>query len=252
MRTFLALIRRECQERRGLFIAIGVFAGLALGATILAGSNLMEPGVLDLGNVGTISGAPYFLLAFVLTFFYLTGALHGERRDRSVYFWKSMPVGDATTVAAKLVVGVLLIPGVCLAAMAVNHLVVLVWAPWDVWRTAQFPELWVHGIVGVIVYVFWGLPVWGWLLLTSAVAPRLPMLLALSPLLLFIFREIPLLRVLSDFILAHARRIPLPGTAYDISESLALFASLEMFIGIAVGAACLAGAILARRVLNET
>ena len=88
MRTFLALIRRECQERRGIFIAIGIFAGFALAATMLAGSNLAESGVLDLGNVGTISGTPYFLLAFVLTFFYLTGALHGDRRDRSVYFWR--------------------------------------------------------------------------------------------------------------------------------------------------------------------
>ena len=67
--------------------------------------------------------APYDMAAGLLMLdllivgvFYCLDALHGERRDRSMLFWKSLPVSDLTTVLAKAS-----IPLVDSAAADVRH-----------------------------------------------------------------------------------------------------------------------------------
>lgn len=259
MTAFLALVRRELLERRGLFIAIAAFAAFVIAMTIFASAEIdmdelqanLEDSEVGYG-LAVATGMPFFLLAFVLTFFHLTGSVHGERRDRSVYFYKSMPVGDTVTVITKLAIGVVLIPLACVGAMALTQVVAYVRLPAQMWPAADLPGLWLHSLVGYAVYVFWGLPVWGWLLLVSALAPRLPALISLSPVLLVMFGEYEAIAPLADFIVSHAAGAPLPGGAADIAESLALFHRADLYLGVIVGAGFIAGAIRARRVLNET
>jgi ABC-2 type transport system permease protein len=42
------------------------------------------------------------VLSFVI-FFYLLGALYDDRRDRSILFWKSLPLSDTSTVLSKVI-----------------------------------------------------------------------------------------------------------------------------------------------------
>ena len=47
---------------------------------------------------------------FIVGIFYCLDALHGERRDRSILFWKSLPVSDLTTVLSKVFVPLVILP----------------------------------------------------------------------------------------------------------------------------------------------
>src|SRR5262249_9324111 len=58
---------------------------------------------------------------FVVAFFYCLDALHGERRDRSILFWKSLPVSDLTTVLAKATIPLVILPLVTVAITVVTH-----------------------------------------------------------------------------------------------------------------------------------
>ena len=47
---------------------------------------------------------------FCRAVFYCLDALHGERRDRSILFWKSLPVSDLTTVLSKASIPLVMMP----------------------------------------------------------------------------------------------------------------------------------------------
>ena len=66
--------------------------------------------------------APLLCILWLVVFFYLLGALYEERRDRSILFWKSMPVSDVMTVASKLVTALLVVPLVYLVGIATLQL----------------------------------------------------------------------------------------------------------------------------------
>src|SRR5688500_3753928 len=58
--------------------------------------------------------APIMLTTLIIAFFYGLDALHGERRDRSILFWKSLPVSDRTPVLSKVLVMMAVLPGIAL------------------------------------------------------------------------------------------------------------------------------------------
>ena len=66
------------------------------------------------------SAWPFIVLAFVL-FFYCLGALYDDRKDRSVLFWKSLPVSDAQTVLSKVASAVLVAPVLACRASLVAY-----------------------------------------------------------------------------------------------------------------------------------
>lgn len=128
------------------------------------------------------------VMVFVV-FFYLLGSLYDERRDRSVLFWKSLPVADTETVLSKLAWAVVLAP---LFAIAIGIGIGLML--WLVLGTAAFlngipgasamftdsqPLRLILQVLSVIpVYTAWSLPTVGWLMLCSAWAKRFPFLWA--------------------------------------------------------------------------
>ncbi|MCA1713988.1 MAG: ABC-2 transporter permease [Gammaproteobacteria bacterium] len=132
---------------------------------------------------------PLIVLAFVV-FFYCLGALYDERKDRSVLFWKSLPVSDRDTVLSKaasaLVVAPVLAIGAALATMIGFMVIIsvvvmlhggnpvqLLWGPGSPLAVAgQF-------IAAIPVYALWALPTVGWLLLCSAWARSKPFLWAI-------------------------------------------------------------------------
>jgi ABC-2 type transport system permease protein len=132
---------------------------------------------------------PFIVLTFVV-FFYCLGALYDDRKDRSVLFWKSLPLSDRDTVLSKvasaLVVAPILAVGAALATMlgflVLISLVVLLhggnpvtllWGPGSPLAIAG------RFLAAIPVYVLWALPTVGWLLLCSAWARSKPFLWAI-------------------------------------------------------------------------
>jgi ABC-2 type transport system permease protein len=135
------------------------------------------------------SAWPFIVLAFVV-FFYCLGALYDERKDRSVLFWKSLPVSDAQTVLSKVASAVVVAPLLALAASFVTMLgfmvmisivvvfhganpVTLLWGP------ASPLQIMAGSLAWIPVYALWALPTVGWLLLCSAWSRSKPFLWAI-------------------------------------------------------------------------
>lgn len=130
------------------------------------------------------------LLAGIVAFFYCIGAIYDERKDRSLLFWKSMPVSDRDTVVSKAVMALVIIPG---TAMLVSAALVLVYAalvsiaclfvgvsPLMVWQHSNPVGVIASVFAGLPLHALWALPAAGWLLLCSAYAKRVPLLWAIG------------------------------------------------------------------------
>ncbi len=132
---------------------------------------------------------PMMVLGFVV-FFYLLSALFDERKDRSVLFWKSMPVSDSETVLSKLLSGLVVAPLIAIAVSLVTMLAfALIVSVFMLGNGLPLSLLWSNIdpllIVGqllvmVPLYALWALPTAGWLLLCSAWSRRVPFLWAVG------------------------------------------------------------------------
>lgn len=135
------------------------------------------------------SSWPFIVLAFVV-FFYCLGALYDERKDRSVLFWKSLPVSDAETVLSKAVSATVVAPVLAVGAALVTMLGFLVVLSLFVmahggnplrllWGPASPFGIAAQLVASIPVYALWSLPTVGWLLLCSAWARSKPFLWAI-------------------------------------------------------------------------
>src|SRR5437588_10682307 len=198
LRRFYWSLRRELWESRSIYIAPLVVAGLSLlgfgiglpfhfHATSQAQKyDAMAQAYLFVG----------FLLMgtnFVVAVFYCLDALHGERRDRSILFWKSLPVSDVTAVLAKASIPIVILPLIAFAATVATQFVMLLMnSALLAGRGMAVAPLWAHvSLVQMslalfyhllVVHGFWYAPFYGWLLLVSAWARRMVFLWAALPL----------------------------------------------------------------------
>ena len=108
-------VRRELWEYRSIYVApLVVSAVYLLGfliRTVTFPHRMRAIAALDPEHQRQAILAPYhfseaMLMAtmMIVGIFYCLDALHGERRDRSILFWKSLPVSDLTTVLSKAVI----------------------------------------------------------------------------------------------------------------------------------------------------
>ncbi|HSZ62203.1 MAG TPA: hypothetical protein VK828_10420 [Terriglobales bacterium] len=202
MRRFYWSVRRELWENRYLYIA-----PLAVAALIVVGyglglvhlpDKLRAAAALDAMQQQERIEQPYTFAALLLMFttllvpmFYCLDALYGERRDRSVLFWKSLPVSDLTTVLAKASIPFVAIPLLTWVITVVTHFVMLLLAGVRLLGTGlsvsshvSFGQMeWILFYHLVVGHGFWYAPFWGWLLLVSAWSRRAPYLWATLPLL---------------------------------------------------------------------
>lgn len=202
VRPFYWSLRRELWEHRSLYLAPSVIALLLLLAVLIAAFKLPE----SMAGFDTfapqqqqqIVSAPYAVIALALivtsmivSLFYCLDALYGERRDRSVLFWKSLPVSDWTTVLAKLAVPMLVVPVFLFALITAMQLVVLIGnvVLWSARGLSvgnlllQLPLLDMPlGVAHFLITVaIWYAPIYAWLLLVSAWAQRSPVVWAVVP-----------------------------------------------------------------------
>ena len=147
-RPFYWSIRRELWEYRSIYIAplavAAVFLAGFLISTVRLPQKMRDLAALDASRQQELIQQPYVFAAllimgatFVVAFFYCLDALQGERRDRSILFWKSLPVSDLTTVLSKAAIALVIIPLLTFAISMVTiwimyliSTVVLVAAAW--------------------------------------------------------------------------------------------------------------------------
>ena len=189
-------VRRELWENRSIHIAPLAAAGVGVLA-FLVGLGFSHSTGGHVGDQRVMLAMPYahvawLLLATALTvgFFYCLDALHGERRDRSILFWKSLPVSDLTTILAKASIPLLVLPLLVFAIAVTTHLIMLplnaaalfVSGAAATLRQLPFFQMEFVLLYALIVLALWHAPLYGWLLLVSAWARRATFLWAALPL----------------------------------------------------------------------
>jgi ABC-2 type transport system permease protein len=144
-----------------------------------------------------LASIPFYMVAaamlltmFLVAVFYCLGGMYNERRDRSILFWKSLPVRDLTTVLSKIVVPMAILPAVTLAIAAATEVLmlgigVLGFATHGAGAEADVPmpmgDIMVVLAYGLVAMTLWWAPVYAWLLLVSGWAKRAPFLWAVLP-----------------------------------------------------------------------
>ncbi|MFB3105245.1 MAG: hypothetical protein ACE1ZA_09965 [Pseudomonadales bacterium] len=213
---------------------------------------------------------PFQLVYFLVAVFALLGSLHEDRRDRTVLFWKSMPVSDSETVLAKLVHIAWVAPVVTIGAILAYQIFILLIVSiagdggfWRLWSHSGLIMEFIELTVGYFIQGLWALPIYGWLLLVSAVANRVPFVWAvLLPIVPAVLEPVLFSSsIVSDGVANHFRFAALPSAAnmsrdgfepaVHIGEQLRLLATTDLWIGIVIGAGFVAGAIYMRHRNNE-
>jgi len=139
------------------------------------------------------------IAAFVVGVFYSLDALYGERRDRSILFWKSLPVSDLTAVLSKASIPMVVLPAMVLVIGVVTNLAMVVIStavlvlsgmnPMILWRQLPLFQLELVLLYGVIVLALGQAPLFAGLLLISGWARRTAFLWAILPPLAICFFE---------------------------------------------------------------
>jgi ABC-2 type transport system permease protein len=129
--------------------------------------------------------------AFLVGIFYSLDALHGERRDRTILFWKSLPVSDLTTVLSKAIIPLVVLPVLVFAITVILQIVMRLQstaavllsgrsvAP--VWTQLPLFEMQLVLLYSLIVLALWHAPLYMWFLLVSGWARRATFLWAVFP-----------------------------------------------------------------------
>jgi ABC-2 type transport system permease protein len=194
-------MRREIWENRSIYIAplaVATLALLGFGISLVQlPHTIRETAALGGMEQRTALIRPYTFSAyllmattFIVSIFYCLDALQGERRDRSVLFWKSLPVSDRDTVVSKGISALLVAPILALGASLITMVAFMLILSVVVLLHGgnPFTLLWGPGnplsvvgafLIGIPVYALWALPTAGWLLLCSAWARSKPFLWAI-------------------------------------------------------------------------
>ena len=274
------LVRRELWENRSIYIAPLAVAALFLaafliGLFILPGHRIRTVMALDPAKQHAAIEQPYIVAegllmvtALIVTIFYCLEALHGERRDRSILFWKSLPVSDLSTVLAKASIP-LLLQGLAFAFIVVTQLIMLLLSSAVLAGSGMsVGPVWTHvslfqrslglGYHLLTVHTLWYAPIYAWLLFVSAWARRMPFVWALlPPLAIGVVEKIAFNTSHFAAWLQYRFGGPQPfdfkvpsGMAMDSMMSMDLGRFLTtpgLWTGLVVAAAFLAGAVRLRR-----
>ena len=202
-RPFYWSVRRELWENHSIYIAplIAGFIGILIYFISLghiSKSSIQAFGVIDPQQPAVMLAMPYshtamllILTALIVSVVYTLDALHGERRDRSILFWKSMPVSDLTTVLAKMSVPLIILP-VLVFAMSLAAVVIILLVSTVallvrgqsvamLWTKLPFLQMELVVLYSIIVITLWYAPLYAWFTLVSGWAKRTVFLWAVLP-----------------------------------------------------------------------
>jgi ABC-2 type transport system permease protein len=314
MKTFLWLVKREFWEHRGGFlrapvitaaiflllnlmgIVTGEVMGRQMGFQLGIGSNNLHMLTRDLdqqsmeavgAGLDLVMYSSTMIISIVLgfvVFFYCLGALYDDRRDRSILFWKSLPISDTATILSKVVSATVVAPLIAVIVGVLTGIVMLLMFAITlslhgvgVWHllSLSHPLRVITNLVGSIpLYVLWALPTVGWLMLCSAWARSKPFLWAVAlpvgvGIVIGWFNLLGTVNISNDWYWSNvAARIlgsVFPGgwfsqvtgigghnpaavlSSLSVLHSYTALGSANLWIGVVAAAAMLAGAIWFRR-----
>ena len=200
-RPFFWSVRRELWENRSIYMAPLIAAGVILFGFGITAFGLPERRLNALALESARQRAAIELsydaaammimfTAFIVGVFYCLDALHGERRDRSILFWKSLPVSDLTAVLSKAIIPLAILPLLTFViAIATQFIILLITTAvllpsglsGTTWTLLPWFQLSVILFYGLVTMTLWQAPVFGWLLLVSGWVRRATFLWAVLP-----------------------------------------------------------------------
>jgi ABC-2 type transport system permease protein len=279
-RRFAWQLRRELWESRSIYLAPFAVTGLILLGAVVSVFQ-MPAKMRDIAGLAPSAQhaaltAPYMMASlllmattFVVTFFYCLDALQSERRDRSILFWKSLPVSDRTTVLAKATVPFVILPLLTVVLAVIAHAVMLLLSsavlmangqsPGVLWAHVSLPEMSLMLLYHMVTaHILWYAPLYGWLLLVSAWARRAPWLWAiLPPLAIGVVEKIAFGSAVFGDLLANRFSGGPGGTEFTVASGMmdplmqmtpgTFLASAGLWVGLVVAAGCVSGAVRLRR-----
>ena len=300
-------------------IAIGCFFIVVLIFALFASESFMDNAYPEVGNLSTvkinglnISGFDLFasmtkefasvpleqrinvwtiafyglstLFMVVLVFvsvFYLLGALYDDRRDRSILFWKSLPVSDLMTVTSKITVVLFVLPVLFVVSIFLTYFAIMLIASivalisggsvWTtIWQPAPFVTVPLKLLHAHIIHTLWAAPIIGWLLFVSSWTKRKPIFVATIPLAVISLLEMyynrstyfatnvweRVLGWMTPIEFTSGRHLG-SGNMLDehwnaYGQASSLLGTTEMWIGLLIGGAFFAAAVIVRRYRDES
>src|SRR5436305_5721082 len=208
-RPFYWSVWRELWENHSIYIAPSIVSAIILFGSFVGAFHLtgrrQNALLLDPARRRAAIEMPYDIAAMMLIFtafiigvFYCLDALHGERRERSILFWKSLPVSDLTTVLSKVSVPLVVLPLVSFAIIVVTQFIMLLISTAALLPSGLATTTWANFnlfqqsvvlLYGLIAIALWHAPIYGWALLVSGWVRRATFLWAVLPLLAIAFFE---------------------------------------------------------------
>lgn len=272
-------IRREVWENRSVYLAPLIVTAVVLFATMISTMTLPRRmrSADDPARQRTVVAAPFsmapapiMLASLLVGVFYSIDALYGERRDRSILFWKSLPVSDRTTVLSKAAIPLVVLPVFALALSIATQLILVLLStmvlvgnginPAPMWAEYRFIQGSLVMMYGLTVHILWFAPIYAWLLLVSAWARRAPLLWAVMPVLVIgameriafrtpYFMSMVRYRFMGAMTEAFTVRIPNKQAIdrFGQLDPLRYLSTPGLWVGLIFAAACLAAAVRLRR-----
>jgi ABC-2 type transport system permease protein len=262
-------VRRELWENRSIYVAPLATAAVFLLAFLVALTLSPKHRHQPLEKPYEFAALLIMGTGFIVGVFYSLEALYGERRDRSILFWKSLPVSDLTTVLSKFAIPLVILPLLTFAITIATQFVMMLLGSavllgsglgvgplgarmsfFHMSLMLLYHLLTVHGL--------WYAPLYGWLLLISAWAPRAPFIWAFLP--PFVIWGVEKIAFRTSYFLGMLQyRLSGPeppvttATSGNLMEMVSaltpaqFFSTPGLWVGLAVAAIFLATAVRLRR-----
>jgi ABC-2 type transport system permease protein len=273
-------VRRELWENRSIYIAPLIVAAVFLFGFLISMVTLprrmKDVAALDAAKQDAAVNMPFNVIAgllavtvFVVGVFYCLDALHGERRDRSILFWKSLPVSDRTTVLSKAAIPLIVLPLLVLTIVIVMHVLMLAISTAVLlgsgsgaatfWRWVSPFRLILAVIYSLTAIALWHAPIYAWLLLLSGWAKRATILwVVMPPLMLGAFERLAfgtthVASLVGYRVAGWYMRAVVQGTGRALADPLAsltpgrFLSTPGLWLGLIFAAVFLAAAIRQRR-----
>lgn len=285
-RPFYWSVRRELWENRSIYLGPLAVAAAVLFGFLISAVRLPEtmrelprlPMTQQYERVAmpfnAAAGLPV-VAAFLIGAFYCLEALHGERRDRSILFWKSLPVSDRTTVLAKASIPLVVLPLLIYPIIVITQLVMLAVSAAvlaasgagvaQLWARLPLFQTWLAVLYALVMIALWHAPVYGWLLLVSAWARRAPFVWAVLPPLAAaafengafgtsVLGSMIRHRLIGWFTLGFDLRVPDPWPGEPLAHLSPgrVLSAPGLWLGLVFAAACFAAAVRLRRSREPT
>lgn len=202
-RPFFWSVRREIWEYGSLYIAPLAVAGLVLFGFVISFFSMARHeqeirATLTPDSMPAIMVLPYDIAAVsviavgvIVGLFYCLGALYNERRERSILFWKSLPVSNLTTVLSKAFIPLVVLPIIVFAVTVVLHLVMLAlnivarmasgMSVNDLLSNLPIFQMEIVMLYGAFAFALWHAPIYAWFIFVSGWAKKAPFLWGILP-----------------------------------------------------------------------